>query len=175
MPRHSTDCASLVRSVCDNAVIHRVVRGVVLEKLFDGKSLPVEFFRCAANQVRQIPIQPKLVSKRQRLNRFFNFLNSSHEWPRCIVKRDSTSIAFLLLGRATILRCPPRIRSIIVRPRQATFSRRRSRRPRTPATRARAAPIPAGSISWTDSMACNANPAIKACPCVVGWTMSQKK
>lgn len=68
-----------------NAVIHRVVRRVVLKELFDGQSLPVEFFRCAANQVRQVTIQPKLVSEGQRLNRFFNFLNGIHGMPRFVV------------------------------------------------------------------------------------------
>ena len=46
-----------------NAVVDRIVRGVVLEELFDGQSLPVDFFRSAANEMRQVPIQPKLISE----------------------------------------------------------------------------------------------------------------
>ena len=89
-----------------NAVIGRVVRRVVPEKLFDGQSLPVEFFWLAANQVRQIPIQPKLVSERQSLDCFFNFLNGSHGLPKLCVKRALIIIVFLSFRRATILRCP---------------------------------------------------------------------
>jgi hypothetical protein len=45
--------------------------------------------------VRQVPIQPKLISERQCLDRFFNFLNGSHGLPRFAVKRATRIIAFL--------------------------------------------------------------------------------
>lgn len=101
MKGNSTDTTSLTF----NTVIDRIVRGVVPKTILDCQSLPVEIFRCAANQVRQVPTQPKMISKRQSLDRFFNFLNGSHGLPRFVVKRNELVIAFLSFGRATVLRC----------------------------------------------------------------------
>jgi len=60
-------------------VIDGVFRRVVLKEGLDRESLPLKVFGIPANQVRQIPIQPKLVGEWQQFDGFFDFLNGCHD------------------------------------------------------------------------------------------------
>jgi hypothetical protein len=67
------------RSISRRSTVASLVsRRIVFEESIEPQPLPVQVFHVAADQLRQVPIDPQTVGQRQRLDGSFNFLHRAH-------------------------------------------------------------------------------------------------
>ena len=69
-----------------NAVIDFVFCRIVLEKVFEAQSLPIEVFGVASDQLRHVLVKPEPFGQGQSFNRLFDFMQRFHvaklaAWP----------------------------------------------------------------------------------------------